>query len=236
MNSCLLLYTKPARPGRVKTRLIGELTAEQSAELHAAFLSDVLNELSKGSFHLMVAWALEPSESVFPDLPGFSSTEAIRQEGDDLGSRLYRGLATAAERFSYVAAVGSDHPELCATTVEDAFERLAKGAEVVLGPSEDGGYFLVGAQREALVPRLFEDVPWSTEKVYSTTLERCRELGLNTERLPMGRDVDVAEDLRRLALRLAKAESACPNTRALLQRWGRLPSGDIPEDLKSCVS
>jgi rSAM/selenodomain-associated transferase 1 len=206
----------------VKTRLIGELTAEQSAELHAAFLSDVLSELRCGDFHLRVAWALDQEELDFPQLPEAPRVDSVRQEGDNLGSRLYHGLAVAAERFDCVAAVGSDHPELLFPTVEDAFSRLAGGAEVVLGPSEDGGYFLVGARREALVQRLFEDVPWSTNQVCATTLERCRELGLVTELLPMGRDVDVAEDLHRLSRRLAGETRICPRTRELLKAWGRL--------------
>jgi len=223
VNSCLLLYTKPARPGRVKTRLIGGLTAEQAAELHAAFLGDVLSELRRGNFHLRVAWALDTSDASFPEFQEARGIDAVRQEGGDLGSRLYHGLAAAAaECFDYVAAVGSDHPELRFTAVEDAFSRLSKGAEVVLGPSEDGGYFLVGMRRQALARRLFEDVPWSTDQVCATTVERCRELGLVTELLPTGRDVDVADDLHRLAGRLVGETKACPRTRELLKRWGRL--------------
>lgn len=206
----------------MKTRLIGELTAEQSAELHAAFLSDVLSELRQGDFHLRIAWALDASDTTFPELREAPGVDAVRQEGDDLGFRLYNGLAAAAERFECVAAVGSDHPEIRATTVEDAFARLSKGAEVVLGPSEDGGYFLLGARRRALARRLFEDVPWSTDQVCATTLERCRELNLATELLPTGHDVDVANDLHQLTRRLEAEPEACPRTRELLKRWGRL--------------
>lgn len=217
-DRCLLLYTKPARPGRVKTRLIGALTPGQAADLHAAFLGDLLERLSRGRFELRLAWALESGEEA-PDLglPGRA------QEGEDLGERLYRGLAAAARSFPLVAAVGSDHPTLPLARVDEAFRRLEAGAEVVLGPAADGGYYLVGARAETLRRRLFEEVPWSTGRVLEATLERCRELGVACELLPGGSDVDTPEDLEALAGDLARRGGTCPRTRRLLAAWGRLP-------------
>lgn len=220
-ESCAALFAKPPIPGRVKTRLVGALSAEQAAELYAAFLADALAELARGPFELAVAWAVEGGEAL-PELPATAALERFAQRGEGLGERLVHGLSYLAERYPRVAAVGSDHPELGAPTVAEAFERLAVGAEVVIGPSEDGGYYLIAMRREALVPRLFEDVPWSTGAVLSTTLERCHELGLRYELLAEGHDVDRPSDLDRLARRLARGEVECPRTRDLLQRWGRL--------------
>ncbi len=226
--NALLLFTKPARPGRVKTRLIGELTAEEAAELHAAFRDDLTERLAGRSFHLELAWALEDGEDVPAGaVPGF------RQEGEHLGTRLWNALAHAAERFTAVGAVGSDHPELEAETVEEAFRRLARGADLVLGPAADGGYYLIALRREALRRQLFEGIPWSTETVLSETLARAESLQLRTELLPTGHDVDLPEDLRQLAQRLAATQSPCPpggikggrhcpRTRKLLRAWGRL--------------
>jgi rSAM/selenodomain-associated transferase 1 len=219
-GNALLLFTKPARPGRVKTRLVGELTAAQAAELHAAFRDDLTERLAGRSFHLELAWALRDGEDVpAAAVPGF------RQEGEDLGARLWNGLRRAAERFAAVGAVGSDHPELTAETVEDAFRRLGEGADLVLGPAADGGYYLVALRREALWRQLFADVPWSTPTVFEETLARAETLGLRTELLPTGHDVDLPEDLRRLAERLAASGRDgpdCPRTRKLLRAWGRL--------------
>ncbi len=217
----LLLFTKPARAGRVKTRLIGDLTPAQAAELHAAFVDDLLDRLREGDFELRLAWALDPDEAL-PEGP----VPGVRQCGEDLGERLYRALS---EGSGAVAALGSDHPTLPLDLVHRAFERVEAGADVVLGPAEDGGYYLIalGAPEGGGVPRrLFQDIDWSTERVLPQTLERCRELGLRVELLPMASDVDTPEDLRRLASRLAADaddDLGCPRTRALLAAWGRLP-------------
>jgi uncharacterized protein len=221
----LVLFTKPARAGRVKTRLIGDLTPGEAAELHAAFLEDLLARLRGGRFRLAIAWALDPDEALpdfLADLPG------LRQLGADLGERLHRVLAEAAREAPYVAALGSDHPTLPLDLVHAAFERLEQGAEAVLGPAEDGGYYLIALRSSALSPRLFADVPWSTERVLPETLARCRELGLAVELLPAAADVDTPDDLRRLAAAMAATDLGCPRTRGLLAAWDRLPAPSAP--------
>ena len=215
-DRCLVLFTKPAIPGRVKTRLIGELTAEQAASLHGAFVEDLVERLRQGSFELRLAWALEPAA----ELPA-ASVPSLRQEGDDLGERLYRGLATVAGSHALVAAVGSDHPDLPVERVEEAFERLAGGASVVLGPADDGGYYLIALRGELLRPELFEGIAWSTPAVLRQAVARCRALGHEPSLLGAWSDVDRPGDLRRLAAALA-AGDGCPRTRELLTAWGRL--------------
>ena len=215
----LLLFTKPPREGRVKTRLIGALTPAQAAALHQAFLEDLLDRLREGSFDLRLAWALDPGEPL-PEGP----VAGVRQEGDDLGERLYRALAAAGREAPSVAAVGSDHPTLPLETVHEAFARLEGrlegGADVVLGPAEDGGYYLIALRAGAVARRLFEDIAWSTDRVFPETVERCRELGLRLELLPKASDVDTPEDLHRLASRMNGDDLGCPRTRALLDAWG----------------
>ena len=226
---CLVLFTKPAAPGRVKTRLIGSsiessearpITAERAAALHATFLGDLSERLITGRFHLRVAWALDEGES-FPE--GLAAGgENVCQQGEDLGARLHHGLATAAKRFSTVAAIGSDHPELEAGVVEQAFSQLEAGADAVFGPVEDGGYYLVALRAAAVRRQLFDGIPWSTSEVLAASLERCQQLGFEVALLPPGDDVDVAEDLRQLAGRLGSGGRDCPRTRELLARWGWL--------------
>jgi rSAM/selenodomain-associated transferase 1 len=203
--------------------LIGDLTAAQAAELHAAFLGDLLDRLRPGSFELRLAWALEPHEEI-PGMPE-GPLGGVRQRGADLGERLYVALAEAAEEGATVAAVGSDHPTLPLELVHRAFEAVAAGADIALGPAEDGGYYLIAVRPGALSRRLFDGIAWSTEQVLAQTLERCRELGLEVAMLPMAADVDTPDDLRRLATRLAEGpQGSCPRTRQLLTAWQLLPS------------
>ncbi len=220
----LLLFTKPARAGRVKTRLIGDLTPGDAARLHAAFRDDLLARLQDGDFELRLAWALDPEEEV-PAGP----LAGVRQQGSDLGERLYRALseAGAPEGVGAVAAVGSDHPTLELELVHRAFAAVEAGADVVLGPAEDGGYYLIALRAGGFSPRLFADIAWSTEQVLPSTLERCRELGLTVELLPEASDVDTPDDLRRLAERMAVSDLGCPRTRALLVELGFISQSKI---------
>ncbi len=244
----LVLFTKPAVPGRVKTRLVGEgpgeLSAGEAAELHRAFLDDVAERLlaaeARGELALWTAWALDGGEAL-PEGPGRS----LRQEGATLGDRMVHGLSLAArgggtvaaddETGAAVAALGSDHPTVSTATVVEAFERIEAGADVVIGPSDDGGYFLIALAPGALRPELFAGVAWSTERVLDQTLERARALDLTVELLATGHDVDTAADLDRLATELSDPERSsmaalCPRTRDLLASWGRIPTPGDPMD------
>lgn len=245
---CLLLFTKPARAGLVKTRLVGArvgertLDATDAAVLHGALLGDVCGRLAEGlgrDLHLRLAWNLAPGEALPPppaELAGRAGVDRTRQRGAELGERLFRALDEAAREHAVVAAVGSDHPTLSLDHVRRAFAALAAGkGDVALGPSLDGGYYLVAVRRESLSPRLFSEIDWSTERVLAQTLERCRELGLRVVELPAARDVDRGEDVIALAAEIAAAEAVgeavgCPRTRQVLAGWGLLPPRAAAED------
>jgi rSAM/selenodomain-associated transferase 1 len=216
-SGCIVVFTKPAVPGRVKTRLIGALSPQQTASLHEAFLEDLVARLRGGAYEVWLAWALDGGA-------GLPATElpSLRQHGEDLGERLFRALTQAAESHRLVAAVGSDHPEMPVARVDEAFSRLAAGADFVFGPAADGGYYLVAASRASLRSEVFAGIPWSTEAVLTRTLERCEILGLRVEMLPMGNDVDTPADLPRLGSYLRDHPQDCPRTRSLLLEWGLL--------------
>ncbi len=214
-----MVLSKPARPGKVKTRLVGALTPEQAAALHAVFLADLLERLRRGDFDLSIAWQVGAGEEP-PDV----GLPAWIQEGTDLGARLHHSLERAGQGHALVAAVGSDHPDLPLERVEEAFGRLERGAEVVLGPAQDGGYYLIGFRREALREDVFAGIPWSTAGVLAATLERCAAVGLRATLLEPAADVDTPADLDRLVAALAAGPSDCPRTLALLRAWGRIPA------------
>ena len=219
------MFTKPAVPGRVKTRLVGNLTPSQAAQLHEAFLGDLVERLDGGPFDLAIAWALGLEEEA-PKIPGLPrQPPAVRQGSGDLGERLLSTLAATCRDYPHAVAVGSDHPELAQDTVTEAFQRLEEGAPAVLGPAADGGYYLIGVTPKTAVPELFRGIPWSTDAVLEITHKRCRRLGLEPTFLATGEDVDTPEDLRRLAGRLERGEVHCPRTQKALEELGWVAEG-----------
>ena len=216
----LCVFAKIPLPGRVKTRLSPALKPTDATWLYDAFLLDLTRELSDGPYGMTFFWALEAEEKT-PTHPVIGSQ---RQEGADLGERLRHAAETALKEAPFVVIVGSDMPELQQQTVRDAFRQLEAGVPVVLGPSADGGYYLIGLRRETLAAvDLFGGIPWSTDQVAEITRERCRQAGLEIGLLPLGHDIDTPEDLEGLAERLRSAPaSRCSFTRVLLREWRRL--------------
>ena len=139
----------------------------------------------------------------------------VAQRGGDLGARmaqLVAGLLADGHRAALL--VGSDLPTLPSAYLAEAARVLAEGAaDVVLGPAEDGGYYLIGLAQPA--PALFEGVAWGTDGVLEATRARARAFGLREHLLPLWYDVDTAADLDRLRRDLAPPGPGAPRTR----RW-----------------
>jgi rSAM/selenodomain-associated transferase 1 len=214
---CLLVFTKPPIPGRVKTRLVGHLSPASAAGLHQALLGDLLTALEGGRFSVRVAVALEPREAL-PAVHHPVVDDVERQCGADLGERMFNALIGAGREHDLVGVVGSDLAGLAADRVDDAFDRLEHGADVVLGPTADGGYYLLAARARRLDGALFEGVAWSTGRVLEQTLERCRKLGLRRAMLETGRDIDRPADLEWLIENLRTGRVESPRVAAWLRR------------------
>jgi hypothetical protein len=213
----LIVLAKAPRPGQAKTRLArgGGLSLEQAADFARAFLVDTLATCARaGVERFVVAYSPAEARAEFETLaPG---VELRPQTEGDLGARIRAafeaGFAGGAGR---VVVIGSDTPHLGVERVRAAFENLER-AELVLGPTRDGGYYLVGLR--APRPELFAGVEWSTERVRSQTLAAARRLQLRSELLDELEDIDGAAELERLRLALAVAPSMCPATAALFAR------------------
>jgi rSAM/selenodomain-associated transferase 1 len=182
----------------VKSRLHTVLTPEQATALYRCFLLDRLDGLATVSdIERVVAFTpLEGADDIAALVPaGF---RCVPQEGRDLGERLAGLLGgLIAEGHTAAIAIDSDSPTLPMAYVAAAARFLTrKTADVVIGPADDGGYYLIGMTQPQ--PRLFEGVAWSTSSVLPTTLARAKELGLRSHLLPPWFDVDTEGDLRRL--------------------------------------
>jgi uncharacterized protein len=196
-------------PGRVKTRLAAVLGDDRACLLHRAFVLDLADRLA--SLPYDVTWAYTPAAAPFPAL--LPHTRCVAQVGDDLGARMAHAVAAAfAEDTRPVLVIGADVPHVPATCLAEAAEMAA--TRIVVGPAEDGGYYLIGLARP--IPELFTDVPWGSDAVLETTRERARVLGLAMHLLPRTFDVDEPQDLERLRGLLEQGVIALPRTAALL--------------------
>lgn len=215
------IMAKAPRPGTVKTRLCPPLGAAEAAALYRCFLLDKIAAVGAlVGAQPVIAYTPDDAHDEFDALaPGFA---LVPQHGHDLGARLHATLANLlAAGHTGAIAVDSDTPTLPSAFLQQAVSCLSEpGPDVVVGPTEDGGYYLIGvrvAHRE-----LFDDVPWSTASVLEVTRRRAATSGLRTAYLPSWFDVDTPDDLERLRTTLhASHETIACATRRLLATWRR---------------
>ena len=220
----LAVMTKAPHAGRVKTRLVPPLTPEEAAQLNACFLRDTANAIADVTGDIargIAVYTPVGAEDAYMDiLP--HDFDLLLQRGNGFGER----LAAASEDlfrigFASVCLIDSDSPTVSAECYRQAVNLLSVENDcVLLGPSDDGGYYLIGMKKNH--HRLFEEVDWSTERVLDQTVQRVTELNLRVEFLPICYDVDDRATLRRLCdeLLVNNARSTidtAPATRAFLQ-------------------
>src|SRR5882757_6570317 len=238
----LAVMTKAPRAGRVKTRLVPPLTPEEAAELNKCFLRDTAAAISSvcsgglrrpnaDNTQLLPAAQKAPrqcgpvavytpvgAESAYTDiLPADFSL--LPQRGDEFGERLYFAVEDLFKcGFDSLCLIDSDSPTVPAENFEQAVELLSTSEDrVVLGPSDDGGYYLIGMNKPHR--HLFEQIDWSTERVLNQTMQRATEIGIEVKQLPTGYDVDGDASLRRLCNELLGEQgndSVAPSTRKFL--------------------
>lgn len=197
----IAIMAKASRPGLTKTRLTPPLTPEEAALCNTAFLKDVSENLLRAgdaeSIAAYVAYGPSDADAFFRHtLP--ASVGLLEVWHADFDACLIKALAVLLARHSAACVLNSDSPTLPpAFLIEAARVLAAPGERIVLGPSTDGGYYLLGCKQLHL--RLFEDIAWSTDAVAGETLERAAELGLAVHMLPAWYDVDDAASLRIVA-------------------------------------
>lgn len=208
MDTALVIMSRLPLAGYTKTRLMETLTGDQCAAFHQACLQDICQAA--------LASELTPY-LYYHSPPGYADTELsdggeiwgledslldnfkIRlQQGSSLGERLERAGQQVLQDHTGVIFIGSDMPEITAEILKEA-ERILREADVVIGPAADGGYYLLGIKRRW--PELFVNIPWGSERVLLTTLEKIKALGLSCRCLAAGADIDTLKDLVEFAAR-----------------------------------
>jgi rSAM/selenodomain-associated transferase 1 len=242
----LSVMTKAPQAGRVKTRLVPPLTPEEAAELNKCFLRDTASAILSACSHRPMGNASEVkrkhqdnashdetatvacgvavytpigAESAYANILPLEFT-LLPQRGDGFGERLYfatEDLFTCG--FASVCLIDSDSPTVPARNFQHAADLLAHSDDrIVLGPSADGGYYLIGLKKPHR--EVFEAIDWSTERVLDQTIRRAMAIGLEVKLLPAGYDVDDGASLRRLCNELLGKNASvdvAPNTRKFLK-------------------
>jgi rSAM/selenodomain-associated transferase 1 len=226
VKEALVIMAKAPREGEVKTRLFGALSPEDAKQLYIAFLSDtfaLMEEVMDERDALSLALCYTPAgeEEAFEEVEREGSL-MFAQRGGELGERLRNCFADLFEMgFDSVIVLGADSPTVPGELIYDAFDCLENEEDVVLGPTADGGYYLLG-MRAPHAP-LFDGIPWSTGEVFAATKQRAAAAGLHLVELPEWYDVDTPEDLDRLKQELRETREGARVTRRFLKELAKRP-------------
>ena len=227
MDACVIVFVKNPVPGQVKTRLIPYLSPEQAASLYQAFLVDWCNALSTiSTVHRVIAYTPPEGLNALQTLIGEDSVY-ISQVGASLGERLIAAARWAHDQgYTKFLFVGSDSPTLPTQYVERASD-LLESRDVVIGPSVDGGYYLIGFSKHGAslsIPTVFEEITWSTDVVFRQTLGKIQAINARLGLLPPWYDVDTPAGLQLLrdhlfGIDLTGESSPAPQTYSKLTEW-----------------
>ena len=219
----LAIMTKAPQAGQVKTRLVPPLKPDEAAELNRFFLRDTTITIANSAMPEdacgIAVYTPVGSESAYADiLP--HNFRLLPQRGDGFGERLYFAARDLFKwGFGSVCLIDSDSPTVPPENFTQAVKFLQRpGDRVVLGPCDDGGYYLIGLKKPH--KELFERIDWSTQRVLAQTRQRAREIGLEVKLLPVGYDVDDSASLQRLCKELLtgkQSDSVAPRTRKFLR-------------------
>ncbi len=221
-DTCICVFVKPPLAGKVKTRLIPAVGAEGAAALAEAFFRDTWNSAESLSWAVPIVVS---TDSLGPEVLPRPDIQVWLQGGGDLGARIERILRRALRQAPMAMALGADSPGIPASLLERAHEAL-QSADAVLGPCEDGGFYLLGVRE--CPPGLLAGIPWSQSTTFARTLDRLTERGLKASVLDPWYDIDRPEDLEHLVSELASGAITAPYTARVLAGLRAVTTIDSP--------
>ena len=193
-ETVVALFVRAPVPGRVKTRLAVGLGEEGACYLYQAMVADILGALKTTALPIYLFHDDKESGALPQDWRD-AAIQVRPQRGEDIGERMAAAFADCfGQEIEQVILVGSDIPDLDARIIHAAREALI-GHDAALAPAVDGGYGLIALKRQHYRPELFTDIPWSTDRVLATTLQRFAACRLSVALLPVLRDIDTLADL-----------------------------------------
>lgn len=223
MNAALLVFAKVPRSGSVKTRLTPVLTSSEAARLYEAFLRDALQLYTQLTVDVRLYLAPPIPCGGLTDIP--ERVTLHEQEGGGLGERMKNAIReTFQDGYECVSIVGTDHPTLPRSFIRQSFVALEAPRSICIGPSEDGGFYLLGMS--SFYPQLFEGMTYSHDDVFSDTLTRVATTDARLMVLPKWYDVDTPATLKRMVKDLVETETIpAPHTREVVSQ---LELEDLP--------
>lgn len=212
----IILFVRFPERGRVKTRLAEDIGVESAWILYKYFVLDFLETVSRGDRVLKICYSPTESGEGMKDWLG-GEHSYMPQHGRNLGEKMRNAIGEVFRQgCSETILTGSDIPDLPPALIESAFAFSRHDA--VIGPSRDGGYYLIGFRKETFLPEIFEGIAWGTDRVFAKTMEIFAGSKYNVRRLPLWQDVDRLEDLKALYQRNSKTPFAGSRTMAYLSR------------------
>ena len=195
IKEIVLVFLRAPEKGRVKTRLARKIGETKALALYQKFVQRTLAAVEASGMDHQICFFPEDRKALVEDWLGMNHI-FLPQKGYDLGQRMGNALSAAFDQgASKAILVGTDVPGIGAHHLLEARDML-NVKDVVIGPSLDGGYWLIGFQRDRFCPDLFCQVDWGSDSVFSTTIEKCLAPGLSPGILPALQDIDTLEDLQ----------------------------------------
>lgn len=223
----IVMFAKAPDPGKVKTRLTSHMSDIDAASFHEAFVLDTLDILATfNNTEIYLACYPDNKHRFFKEIEDDFDIKSFTQRGGDLGERIENAfLYLKGEGHKEIVVLGSDSPTLPVEILNEAFQRLKKN-KLVIGPSLDGGYYLIGISGN--VPELFSGIDWGTDKVFDETVKKAKESGLDFSVLPFWYDIDTIKELSFMQIHLdSMNEDRCIRTRNMIEKLKETNGGPI---------
>lgn len=225
LKECVLFYVKWPDAGKVKTRLASQLGDEQAVGLYRCFVLDMLTAFARNPQPIVICFTPKAAARDFHRWLG-GSYHYLPQSGHDLGARMRQSFQHAFQLgFQAACLVGSDLPALPPAYLTEAFDCLRQ-YDSVIGPSQDGGYYLIGFRQATFFPEIFQGIQWSQNTVYQETIEKYTQQNVPFFPLSSWEDVDTIQDLEQWYLAHQNDDTLAPRTLAYIHRLYGLLGND----------
>ncbi|MFN8578634.1 MAG: TIGR04282 family arsenosugar biosynthesis glycosyltransferase [Candidatus Sericytochromatia bacterium] len=191
---CVAIFIKYPEEGNVKSRLAKDIGNKNAKNLYIKFVEDIITKLKNMSFDIQIYYSPEDKEKDIKNWLGNNLNYNV-QVGKDLGEKMTNAFIESFSQYTNVIIIGSDSPDLSIDILNTGFQNL-KNRKSIIGKSRDGGYYLIGFNKNKFLPDIFKDIKWSTETVFDDTMIIFKNNHYNVYSLDEWYDVDNLEDLK----------------------------------------